>query len=35
LIKEAADDSFTFGQPETVLVKGRAGEVTIYGVSTP
>jgi class 3 adenylate cyclase len=35
LVKEAADGSFTFGQPETVTVKGRAGEVTIYGVSTP
>ncbi len=33
LVKEAADGSFTFGQPETVMVKGRAGEVTIYGVS--
>lgn len=33
VINEAADGSFTFGGPETVLVKGRAGEVTIYGVS--
>ena len=33
VINEAADGSFTFGEPETVPVKGRVGEVTIYGVS--
>jgi class 3 adenylate cyclase len=33
LIKEAADGSFAFSEPETVTVKGRVGEETIYGVS--
>jgi class 3 adenylate cyclase len=33
LVAEAADGSFTFGEPETVMVKGRAGEVKIFGVS--
>jgi class 3 adenylate cyclase len=33
LVKEAAEDSFTFGEPETVTVKGRVGEETIYGAS--
>jgi len=32
-VREAAGDAFTFGAPETVLVKGRVGEETIYGVS--
>src|ERR1700728_1082088 len=33
LIKESAGDSFTFSEPETVTVKGRVGEETIYGVT--
>jgi adenylate cyclase len=32
-VREAAGDGFSFGAPETVTVKGRVGEVTIYGVS--
>jgi adenylate cyclase len=33
LIKDSAGDSFTFSEPETVTVKGRVGEETIYGVT--
>jgi adenylate cyclase len=33
LVQEAAEGSFTFGEPETVPVKGRVGTETIYGVS--
>ena len=32
-VREAADGSFTFGEPEAVSVKGRVGIETIYGVS--
>ncbi len=33
LVREAADGSFTFGEPETVTVKGRVGEEKIHAVS--
>jgi adenylate cyclase len=33
VVKDAAEGRFTFGEPETVTVKGRVGEETIYGVS--
>jgi adenylate cyclase len=33
LVRDAADGSFTFGEPETVAVKGRIGTEAIYGVS--
>jgi adenylate cyclase len=32
-VRDAAEGSFTFGEPETVLVKGRETAETIYGVS--
>jgi adenylate cyclase len=32
-VRQAADDSFLFGDPESVTVKGRVGVETIYGVS--
>jgi adenylate cyclase len=32
-VRDAAGTSFSFGTGETVLVKGRVGEETIYGVS--
>lgn len=32
-VREAVVGQFGFGDPETVTVKGRVGEVTIYGVS--
>jgi len=32
-VRQAADDQFVFGEPETVTVKGRVGIETIYGVS--
>jgi class 3 adenylate cyclase len=32
-VREAATGQYTFGQPETVPVKGRVGTETIYGVS--
>jgi class 3 adenylate cyclase len=32
-VRDAAEGAFTFGEPETVTVKGRVGEETIYGVS--
>ena len=34
-VREAADGQFTFGDPETVTVKGRVGIETIYGVFPP
>jgi adenylate cyclase len=33
LVKESAEGLFIFGEPETVTVKGRVGEETIYPVS--
>ena len=33
-VRQAADASFSFGDPENVTVKGRVGVETIYGVST-
>jgi adenylate cyclase len=33
LVKNTAKGEYAFGEPETVLVKGRVGEVVIYGVS--
>jgi len=33
VVKDAAEGQFTFSDPETVTVKGRVGEETIYGVS--
>jgi len=32
-VRQAADGAFSFGDPETVTVKGRVGIETIYGVS--
>ena len=32
-VRDAAEGFFTFGEPETVFVKGREGAETIYGVS--
>jgi adenylate cyclase len=32
-VRDAAESSFAYGQPETVPVKGRVGTVTIYGVA--
>jgi len=34
-LRDAADGGFTFGDPETVAVKGRVGTETIYGVFPP
>jgi class 3 adenylate cyclase len=34
-VRESSRGPFTFGPPETVTVKGRVGEETIYGVSSP
>ena len=34
-VRQAADGAFSFGDPETVTVKGRVGIETIYGVSAP
>ncbi len=33
MVRQAALDQFTFGEPESVTVKGRVGIETIYGVS--
>jgi adenylate cyclase len=32
-VRASAMGAIAFGEPETVLVKGRVGEVTIYSVS--
>jgi adenylate cyclase len=33
LVKDTSNGEYAFSDPETVLVKGRVGEVVIYGVS--
>jgi len=33
LVKDTSKGEYVFAEPETVLVKGRVGEVVIYGVS--